>query len=1057
MEYTYKKMKNLFLRQSYLDSWADYEKSLEESGFIRWDYVILTASNEEQAESYREQIQERCREGQLPEKVHYAVLADPEGKRVGSGGATFNVLRYIAEREDRDAPFAGLRILVIHSGGDSKRIPQYSVTGKLFSPVPRQLPDGRCSTLFDEFMIGMSAVPSRFREGMLVLSGDVLLLFNPLQIDGTFYGAAAISIRESVQTGKDHGVFLSDEQGDVKCFLHKQPEERLWKMGAVNDQGCVDLDTGAVLFDCHILNALYGLISTNGRPDEKKAGFFINEEARISFYGDFLYPLAKQATLEQYYEEAAEGSQNQKLHDCRTLIWEALHRYPMKLIRLSPAQFIHFGTTRELLQLVTKEVEDYEFLDWKKQIRYQKISSSKCPGTEAAGEVSGEIPPGASEETAEEANRFAAHNACVEEASVGRNAYLENCYIGADAGVGNGSIVSNLYLSGQSVPDGCVFHGLILKDSGKYVVRVYGVEDNPKGVYDGTGTFLGISLKEFVDKNRLSPEVLWKKEEMTLWDARLYPACTTQKQALEYAEILCRMAKGKASPEEIQTWEKEDRTSLHSGFYLADAAKCSAFVRELEIRILAERFTALLQSGSFYRDALKVFGKRGITEPILACLNEKAKKLPPLWACRVEYAVSRFMKEEHCLLDEQGYDVPEARCFGRMKQMIYEDAVIRLPDLKTARIAYREVKVSLPVRVNWGGGWTDTPPFCIEHGGTVLNAAIKLRGILPVEICVRRLDQLHIEYESQDVGVSGSAETVEEIRNCTNPYDSFALHKAALIACGIIPMQGTETLQDILKRLGGGIYLSTQVKGVPKGSGLGTSSILSAACVKGLFAFLGRELTDNGIYETVLCMEQIMSTGGGWQDQAGGLTGGVKWITSQPGLHQQLTVEKVRLSEETKIKLQERFALIYTGQRRLARNLLREVVGSYIGACPQALDALQKMPALARSMRQSLEQGDIDRFAQLLNEHWLLSRQLDSGSTNTCIDQMFLACEDLTCGRFIAGAGGGGFLQVILKEGVTKKQLAERLYRIFQGSGGEVWDCEILFDDCLEDSLQRSI
>ena len=56
MEYTYKKMKNLFLRQSYLDSWADYEKSLEESGFIRWDYVILTASNEEQADSYREQI-----------------------------------------------------------------------------------------------------------------------------------------------------------------------------------------------------------------------------------------------------------------------------------------------------------------------------------------------------------------------------------------------------------------------------------------------------------------------------------------------------------------------------------------------------------------------------------------------------------------------------------------------------------------------------------------------------------------------------------------------------------------------------------------------------------------------------------------------------------------------------------------------------------------------------------------------------------------------------------------------------------------------------------------
>ena len=96
---------------------------------------------------------------------------------------------------------------MIHSGGDSKRVPQYSACGKLFSPVPRELPDGRRSTLFDEFMIGMAGMPARFKEGMLVLSGDVLLLFNPLQIDFTFRGAAAISIKEDVETGKDHGVF----------------------------------------------------------------------------------------------------------------------------------------------------------------------------------------------------------------------------------------------------------------------------------------------------------------------------------------------------------------------------------------------------------------------------------------------------------------------------------------------------------------------------------------------------------------------------------------------------------------------------------------------------------------------------------------------------------------------------------------------------------------------------------------------------------------------------------------------------------------------------------
>ena len=234
----FKKMKNLFLRQSYLDSWEDYERSLRKKNFIKWDYIILTASNDAQAEAYRAQIDERLKKGLLPAETHYAVLPDPDGKRVGSGGATFQVMRYIGEQNpDEENPFKGRRILVIHSGGDSKRVPQYSATGKLFSPVPRELPDGRGSTLFDEFIIGMSGVPSRIQEGMLVLSGDVLLLFNPLQIDAQFDGAAAISIKEPVSTGKNHGVFLND--GNDPCrwkggsmTLSDPPAERRQNAGA---------------------------------------------------------------------------------------------------------------------------------------------------------------------------------------------------------------------------------------------------------------------------------------------------------------------------------------------------------------------------------------------------------------------------------------------------------------------------------------------------------------------------------------------------------------------------------------------------------------------------------------------------------------------------------------------------------------------------------------------------------------------------------------------------------------------------------------------------------
>ena len=300
------KMKKIFLSQSYEDAWKDYEKSLKEQYFIQWDYVILTASNEDQAKAFEEQIAFRLNQGLLPKQTTYAVLPDLGGKRVGSGGATFNVMKYIRE-QSRDADcFKDKRILVIHSGGDSKRVPQYSVCGKLFSPVPRELPDGRRSTLFDEFMIGMSGMPSRFKEGMLILSGDVLLLFNSLQIDFQFNGAAAISIKEHAETGKNHGVFLGSESGYVKQFLHKMSVEKLTEVGAVNDNNDVDIDTGAIMFDRNLLNALLGLISTDGRLDDGKFEKFVNEKARISFYGDFLYPLALEATLEQYLKEKPE-------------------------------------------------------------------------------------------------------------------------------------------------------------------------------------------------------------------------------------------------------------------------------------------------------------------------------------------------------------------------------------------------------------------------------------------------------------------------------------------------------------------------------------------------------------------------------------------------------------------------------------------------------------------------------------------------------------------------------------------------------------------------------
>lgn len=292
--------------------------------------------------------------------------------------------------------------------------------------------------------------------------------------------------------------------------------------------------------------------------------------------------------------------------------------------------------------------------------------------------------------------------------------------------------------------------------------------------------------------------------------------------------------------------------------------------------------------------------------------------------------------------------------------------------------------------------------------------------------------------------VHGEFDTIEPLQATGDPFDPFALQKACLLACGIIPQKGYK-LEDILRRLGGGFVMHSEVTDVPKGSGLGTSSILSAACVKAVFEFTGIEFTEEDLYAHVLAMEQIMSTGGGWQDQVGGATPGLKYISSMPGLKQEIKVTHVEIPESARKELDERFVLIYTGQRRLARNLLRDVVGRYVGNEPDSLFALEEIQKTAALMRFELERGNVDGFAKLLDYHWELSEKVDAGSSNTLIEQIFSSIEELIDGRLVCGAGGGGFLQVILKKGITREDVENRLNEVFMDSLVGVADCKLVW------------
>ncbi len=998
-----KNQTSLFLSQSYKDAWDDYKRSLTRENFALWDYVIITASNDFQAEGFSAQIKARQDRGLLPSRTHFAVIPDPEGKRVGSGGATLGVIRYIADHSGT-TDFDNLRILVIHSGGDSKRVPQYSALGKLFSPVPRRLPDGRSSSLFDEFMIAMSSVPSRIRSGMLLLSGDVLLLFNPLQIDYSGTGAAAISFKEDVETGKNHGVFLRGEDGNVCKFLHKQTVESLKEQGAVNENGCVDIDTGAVIFSADMLKSLYSLVCKDGKLSGELYDKYVNEKVRLSLYGDFLYPLATESTLEDFYTQAPEGTMCDELLKARKDVWNVLNGYKMKLLRLAPAKFIHFGTTREILKLMTSEIESYKELEWTSKVNSSIFDSS----------VAG------------------CNSVLSEKAQIGRGCYLEVSYVHQDAIVGDNVLLSYIDVHDEVIPSDVVIHGLKQRN-GKFVARIYGVADNPKGKLEDGCTFLGKTLSGFIQNSGINVSQLWDGDDHSLWTANLYPECDTIKEALACALKLYELVQGKGDAKEYIALS---RKSLCSGFNDADPEAIILWNKRMEELVrMEEIYKCILTNTS----ASEVYGmlSLGTLTPIqVEWLENKLKKADFSTRMRIQYYIGTALGGS----EGERYI---SQCFSSIQSSILQNTLSNLKENTTCSIAMDEHAVSLPLRVNWGGGWSDTPPYCIENGGTVINASILLNGERPVCVTLKKIDKPVIIFDSRDMDVHGEFDTIEPLQRTGDPYDPFALQKACLLACGIIPRQGGN-LGNILKRLGGGFEMHSEVTNVPKGSGLGTSSILSACCVKAVFEFMGIDYTIDDLYSHVLCMEQIMSTGGGWQDQVGGITDGIKYMTSDPGINQKIKVTSLSLSDATMTELNERFVLIYTGQRRLARNLLRDVVGRYVGNNPDSVYALNEIQKVTALMRFELERGNIDEFAKLLDYHWGLSKMIDAGSTNTVIDQIFASIEDLTEGRLICGAGGGGFIQVILKKGISKTEVRARLKEVFADSDIDVWDAKIV-------------
>ena len=318
--------------------------------------------------------------------------------------------------------------------------------------------------------------------------------------------------------------------------------------------------------------------------------------------------------------------------------------------------------------------------------------------------------------------------------------------------------------------------------------------------------------------------------------------------------------------------------------------------------------------------------------------------------------------------------------------------------LEARRWAGLPRRATAPARIDFAGGWSDTPPICNIEGGTVMNVAVTLDGERPIEATVALRQDHFVKIVSRDLGRRRLVKTAAELADHSDPTDWCALAKAALKVTGY--RFGEDPGLDV-----------TMSADLPKGSGMGTSSILGAVV---LAALLGR-IDQDEIGELTLRLEQEMRTGGGWQDQFGGIVGGVKLLRSKPGERQKIEVEELDARWLASL-LEERGLLFFTGQKRMARNILRKVLAFYAeNPHDFAKILVGSLKTGAEAAADAIRRHDADAFAEAVNGYWRDKKLLDPGSTNDRVEELVGRIGNHAAALTLTGAGGGGFMFVLAK------------------------------------------
>ena len=300
-----------------------------------------------------------------------------------------------------------------------------------------------------------------------------------------------------------------------------------------------------------------------------------------------------------------------------------------------------------------------------------------------------------------------------------------------------------------------------------------------------------------------------------------------------------------------------------------------------------------------------------------------------------------------------------------------------------------------PVRISLGGGGTDLPAYYEPYGGMVVSITINKHFYVLLNI----------------VNQDGLQITSSDYRTFCRPDDN----GAALWDTDLgLPLA---ILNHLGINQGLAMFLASEI---PPGTGLGSSGAVAVAIIKALTAAQGLALPRRQVAE-LACWIEIQKLGQpiGKQDQYAAAFGGLNAITfTADGVN----VEPLSLPAATLERLEHNLLLFFTGSSRSASQILSHQNKASQQQHPQVLEALHAVRAMAKEVKERLQQGELEQFGQLLDLNWQHKKQFAPGVTTDRIDDWYrIARANGAIGGKITGAGGGGFLMIYCEDGAGKR------------------------------------